>query len=544
LSHVRKAIATTAVVLLSFPLGAGRAAGAGECRAPEDVIDGGSYLRSLSLDLRGVVPAPEEYDLLRGDGTVPGELIDQWLDEPAFAEQATRFHKSLLWPNVSDVRVMSNRQRLILRDGIWWRYLVAIHYRNVNQHCGDFEAEFAPDGTLLTRDTGNGGIQEGWVWVNPYWDPENPVKVCAFEAQGWDAQEAEVYSPFGTRCDMYDSRFDKHCGCGPKLAWCDTVYSPPTGLWAPVTWGMADDLNRRVYRVINGIDADGDGIIEDDEELPYTELFYGRTMFVNGPLVHAYKYMIRAAAHVRMENIPVDVAKLPDLQFTDYDEWREVELGPEQAGILTSPLFLMKFSTNRARANRFYNAFLCQPFEPPPGGIDLSVNDDTLDLTKKDGCKYCHSLLEPEAAHWGRWTEYGVGYMSPQQFPSYNSDCAWCMHSGESCSPDCQRYYIIDPLSNEEDPYIGMLHSYEFRGGAELENLSLGPTHLVDKKIADGSLPRCVARNTAGWLLGRGVAPEEEAWVSKLGMSFEASGFSYDELVKAIVTSDQYRRVK
>ena len=25
--------------------------------------------------------------------------------------------------------------------------------------------------------------------------------------------------------------------------------------------------------------------------------------------------------------------------------------------------------SNRGRANRFYNAFLCQPFQPPDGGI-------------------------------------------------------------------------------------------------------------------------------------------------------------------------------
>ena len=55
-------------------------------------------------------------------------------------------------------------------------------------NCGDFEklddqrtdrhgphpnAELAAEGV----------VQEGWVWVQPYWNPDQPVKVCAFDVE-------------------------------------------------------------------------------------------------------------------------------------------------------------------------------------------------------------------------------------------------------------------------------------------------------------------------------------------------------------------------
>ena len=51
-------------------------------------------------------------------GTSAEELLDAWLQTPDFAQQVVRHHRSLLWPNVSDIRLLSNRQRLVYRDGI------------------------------------------------------------------------------------------------------------------------------------------------------------------------------------------------------------------------------------------------------------------------------------------------------------------------------------------------------------------------------------------------------------------------------------------
>lgn len=498
------------------------------CPTEDAVLSGHAYLRALSLDLRGVVPSADEYAQL-DDGEVPEALLDAWLDDEAFAERAVRHHEALLWPNVGDIRLLSNRQRLLRKDGIYYRYLVAPNYRGGPEHCGDFPATWDDHGALVTFETEAGTVQEGWVEVEPYWAPGTTVKMCAF-----GAQEAAV-SPWGTQCDTYDSRYDPYCGCGPNLRWCDTSelgHVQEDGYVAPVHRSLAEDVRRRIGRVIHG-------------DLSYLEILTGRTAFVNGPLAHFYAHQTRTPAHVRFNELPVPRGLLPDLAFTDEDTWVAIELGEEQSGILTSPLYLMKFQTRRARANRFYNAFLCQPFQPPDDGIpNLDSQDVTLDLTQREGCKGCHAILEPAGAHWGRWGEYGAGHLPDDRFPAFDPECAWCAETGESCSATCSEYYVTEPLTSEEDPYVGWLKSYEFLETRHTAHAEEGPRRLVHQGVADGRLPTCVARNTATWLLGRPPEAHEADWVEALALDFQAAGFRYDALVRAIVTSDNYRRVR
>ena len=65
-----------------------------------------------------------------------------------------------------------------------------------------------------------------------------------------------------------------------------------------------------------------------------------------------------------------------DLRFDESDRWVEIELPEQHAGILTSPAYLLRFQTNRARASRFADAFLCEPFTPPAGGLPASTEAD------------------------------------------------------------------------------------------------------------------------------------------------------------------------
>ena len=488
---------------------------------PSEPLPKTQYIRALSLDLRGVAPDVEDYE------RSPEALVDEWLQTEAFADQVVRRHRDFLWPNVSDIRLLSNRQRLKYDDGLWYRYLVAPHYRGGPIHCGDWEATYDDDGQLILQENADGTVQEGWLWVTPYWDIENPIKMCAF-----GAQEAEV-SPYGTECDTYDGRYDPYCGCGPDLAWCDIPEIGHNGgnPNPPVASAIARDAELRVKRVI-------------ENDLSYLEILTGRTAFVNGPLVHFYTYQTRVPAHVRFNELPVDPDLLPDIPFGEHDTWMEVELGPEQSGILTSPLYLMKFQTRRGRVNRFFNAFLCQPFQPPAGGLtNLDESVQTLDLTEREGCRYCHAIIEPAGAHWGRWGEYGAGYLSPQDYPEYDDECAWCAQTGESCSSVCERYYVTDPISSEEDPYVGWLKSYEFLEERHFTNAEVGPQLLVNQGVVDGRLPTCVATRTAEWLLGREVREDEEAWVGELSGNFAANDFRYDLLVRDIVLSDTYRVV-
>jgi hypothetical protein len=90
-----------------------------------------------------------------------------------------------------------------------------------------------------------------------------------------------------------------------------------------------------------------------------------------------------------------------------------------------------------------------------------------------------------------------------------------------------------------------MLNAYKFRRDDHVRNIEVGPKLLALGTIADNRLPSCVARRTAEWLLGEGVVPERDAdWVAELARQFVFSDLSYRALVKQIVTSPRYRRVR
>ncbi|MFT5434346.1 MAG: hypothetical protein ACI9OJ_005059, partial [Myxococcota bacterium] len=198
------------------------------------------------------------------------------------------------------------------------------------------------------------------------------------------------------------------------------------------------------------------------------------------------------------------------------------------------------------RANRFYNAFLCEPFQPPAGGIPFA--DEAAihqpDLQKRAGCKYCHSLLEPSSSFWGRWPENGAGYLEPAEFPPLREDCLACAQTGQNCSADCNLYYLTKPVASEQTPYLGKLSAYEFRRPEHEQNVEVGPRVLALSAVVDHRVPTCAARRTAEWLLNRELQPDEGPWLESLANEFVADGYRYRSLVKAILTSPVYRRVR
>ena len=71
-----------------------------------------------------------------------------------------------------------------------------------------------------------------------------------------------------------------------------------------------------------------------------------------------------------------------------------------------------------------------------------------------------------------------------------------------------------------------------------------GPKLIARKAVAENTLPRCVARQTAEWLMGRATTSDDDHWILDLSQKFVRSGFDYRMLVKAVVLSPQYRRVQ
>ncbi len=492
------------------------------CRADEPRLDKYGYLRSLYLDLLGTVPSPQDYAQLDGVDDVPVEMIEQMLDTDAFVERAVRIHRSFLWNNVTNVNLMNYRTSFRRTGQLYWRYRPALVYRGDFVPCRDEPAQFDANGEIVFVDEGNGVRREGYVEVRPYWDPESLIRVCAS-----DAQENAV-SPTGADCTTNSGFNDPKCGCGPELGLCRY------GAYDAVQTSLGIDVDMRIAKIIR-------------EDLPYTDLFTSRTAFVDGPIVHYLKRQRGVPANVTLEPVAYDLDRLPELAYTaDTYNFQQIELPEGHAGVLTSPAYLLRFQTNRARANRFFEAFLCAPFSPPTGGLP-GGDPNALphpDLQQREGCRYCHALLEPAAAHWGRWAERGAGFLDAETFPAEREDCKTCAMTGRLCSRECRLYYVTRPLSSVEMEFAGQLNAYNFLRESHQLNVDLGPTHLVNTAIVDDRFPRCSAQRAMEGLFGRDLNTEERTSLEALGRSFVASNYSYKALVKAIVTSDVYRRVR
>ena len=223
----------------------------GDCDQDETAyLQGTSWLRSVSLDLRGVVPTVEEYARLDADGNIPDELLDEWLASEAFANRVVRHHKALLWNNMAGTNFFGNTPRLYRSGDRWYRLNLAIRRRGARAPCLDWENEIGEDGRPVEVRDLNGFKDDGWVWRTPYWSDE-PIKVCTF-----DAMELET-SPRGTDCTTSNATVDPDCGCGPNLQWC--VGGRTQDL---LNEGFTEDVDRRIRS----------NILQDR---PYTEVLTG-----------------------------------------------------------------------------------------------------------------------------------------------------------------------------------------------------------------------------------------------------------------------------
>lgn len=497
------------------------------CPAPEPTQDKWKQLRALSLELRGHPPSAAEYEALDEHDAVPEAWLEEWTQQEAFADRVVRWHRGLFWNNISNENLINPNMRLRRAYGnrVYWRGGgVAVTLRGGNVPCLNQRASFDDDGAPVLTEDGQGRMREGWVEVQPYWNPEATVRVCAFDAN------PAMLSASGTPCGQRETMRDSSCGCGPNLRWCGTGQTNRT-----VLESMGEQLDSLVRDMVL-------------QSRSYASLFEEQRARVNGPLAHYWRHQTQVGAVLRNEPAPMPARALPELGFDREDKWVEADLGEHMAGALTMPAFLLKFQTNRARANQFYTKFLCQPFQPPAGGIttDEEAGRTEPDLQKRAGCKYCHGQLEPAASHWGRWRERSAGYLAPEDFPAFRAECAECARTGTQCSRQCRQHYVVEGTQDESiQPYAGYLDAYLWRAPKHEPNVERGPALLASKGFASGQLTECVARRSAERLLGRELTgAEEDELLPELVRRFASSEYRYADLILAIVTSDVYRRVR
>src|SRR5262249_5760653 len=137
------------------------------------------------------------------------------------------------------------------------------------------------------------------------------------------------------------------CGCGPNLRWCEAGDS---GTRLAILQAMDEQLLRFT-----------DDVVKNDR--PYTDILLAKDMEVNGPISHYLRYQTQTGGGDSILSSPIQNYTVPEIDFTDDMNWVKVDRGQRHAGLLTMAGYLLKFQSDRGRANRFYNAFLCQHFE-------------------------------------------------------------------------------------------------------------------------------------------------------------------------------------
>ena len=488
------------------------------------------YLRRLSLDLRGRLPSATEMKKVIEDGQVDPDTVDDMIASEDFSHQIRTYHKDLLWSNLSSQRLAQNNFIVSLpRNQSQARIFSVVSnirrttYRGANTTCKDEPARFGEDGEILydEEEDRNGVMirREGWVEVNPYWAPDTTIKVCAFDAQ--TAEEGTARNGRPAPCKQMSSA---DCGCGPNLNWCLTREVQST-----ITESMTE-------QVLDSIDQ----IVTQDR--PYTEVILGGDFRVNGPLVHYYSYLTSVGNNL-LSALPDPGYVLPNLAFSDA-QWVPVSANtPLHSGILTLPGFLLKLQSNRGRANRFYNAFLCKAFEAPEGGLPAADDpcNEEPDLSKRCGCSHCHAGVEPAAAHWGRWSEAGMAPMATEEFPRFRDICDSSNNPGASRNFLCRRFYLTEANHPSEEKYVGHLLSYLFADEHEGrdEAIESGPSLLAGQAVDNGAFAKCTAEKVWNLFLAHPPSTKEAGIIAEMTADFEA-GYSFRDLVRAAVTHPKY----
>ena len=288
----------------------------------------------------------------------------------------------------------------------------------------------------------------------------------------------------------------------------------PASAWSRMWWG--EEAHHFLARIFS-----------DDRD--FRELLTARGTEVNGPLAQFYRFMASAtccgpgadAGYTQPDPL-FDPGKVPDaLVPEDTATWLPIpDRGPHASGILTMPVFLTKYGSRRARAHVLYNAFLCKDFVADT--VKLAPSDDP-DLTKRPGCSACHQTLEPMAAYFTRIQESDWTWLPASQFPMTLAKC-----EGPKASGLCKQIY--DPaFSKLRGAYAAPAHA------------DAGPTGMAEELVNAPELAPCVVENVAQSLLGRALAPEDDAWKTQLVKVFVDGGYRMKALVRAIVKSPRYR---
>jgi hypothetical protein len=499
------------------------------CEEPQDV-DKYQLLRRLSLDLRNKPPSIDEYDAIDSVDTVPLATIQEYLQGDDFRFAMRRYHAELFWPNLVAASLFNQNSNIDIKSAPAYYIQAAgrqTAFRGGAVPCDDREnndvdAQGRPNPAGIK--TIGGYKQEGWRMIAPYWDPANKIKVCNFDAQ---EVETTVVKGETVGCNTVTGNASLECGCGTGLKYCYDGKTTEGQIQAALT--------EQLYRAIDKVTTAG---------APYTDLMLSTHADENGKIAFWFQNLAPNTSYAKTYDLADPDQTIPALDYTDDDTWQDVDRGPMHAGLLTMPGYLLRFQTNRGRANRWRIVFTNQYFIPPAQldpapGCDPNAND----LTKKCNCQYCHEHLEPLAAHFGKFAEAGTTLMSDDTvFPINDPDCVSDKPSGF-----CARFYVTD--SSAEN--AGSLFPYQYSKDHPeyLDAIDAGPKQLAQQIIDDGTFANATVTELFTFFLKRapvtdGSIFDEQKTVADLASGFKKNGYDFVWLTQQIVTLRQYGRTR
>lgn len=524
-----------AIVLLASSASAGDPAA---CEVQHD-IDKYQLLRRLSLDLRSRIPTIEEYEALDAEEDVPVETIQSYLEGDEFRRTMRQYHERLFWPNIIPAKIHDVETLLTdVKDPYAWRIYSGVRTKTMRNHanagCSDFEqthfdpahpGEFRPDPAYVQVDA-DGVLHEGWRYVHPFWekDPAAKLKVCAFDAQ----EAVNVPASGGTTvdCASIPGRKLRECGCGPGLQSCY-----PTGFVIdnPIKASLREQLNLLVDEVTVGGKS-------------YTDLLLSTKAKQDGKIAFWKKHLAPSVELNITYNVPDPAEEVLDKDYLD-ETWTEVDRGPLHAGVLTLPIYLLRFQTNRSRGDRFRVNFMCQYFIPPeklepaPG-----CSETDSDITKRCNCQYCHQILEPLSLHFATFAEAGTTLMTDEAtFPQKDITCA-----DGTPTAFCRRFYVTQPDAHNP----GVLTAYQFSDTHPdyVDIIQKGPRALAQETIDSGAFAQCAVKRVFSYFHKRDLAvvgddTDELELLNNLATEFEGTGYDLRQLILRVVTLPQYRRI-
>jgi hypothetical protein len=448
----------------------------------------------------------------------------------------------------------------------WWLYRDYASATPTQRYGSSWPASsagFAPAAALLKED----GTTD-----------TNAVRVCREEAQvaatgavyltGRTAPPAGTPPPYGRYTQLpLDSAYAKthaterldcalglalpnsaECGCGVGLERCIPGTGPtndpasfviPTNavLGAGLPLGTATATRSAWARYWWGEEAVQFLERTFAEDRDVRTLLTGKGTWVNGPLTAFYKHGAAAswgngreqAFNYAVPTPVVDPASLPRLLPHDTDAWQPVATrGTYAAGLLTTPIFLTKYATRRARAHAVYQAFLCKDFIAGNTPITASENPD---LAKRPGCATCHATLEPMAAFFARTVESTWTWLPPEKFPT---DATLCRKAANgSVNANCPTFYDSAFATTQASYLKGSFNAPQ--------NADRGPAGLASDVVASPEFARCVVRTIGDALMPGRFGDGDAALEASLTKVFVEEGFRVRPLLRALVTSEAYR---